>query len=118
MYYRTIQEQYPNIEYISSTFRTVISASSNHLQGNLFTGRELYQSKVHLLDPIIDRIGGGDSFAAGILWGILEELPAQQTISFAAGASALKHTIYGDCNPFSKEEVLQFAATEPGTINR
>ncbi|MEK3854906.1 sugar kinase [Cytobacillus sp. FSL H8-0458] len=118
MYYQTIQEQFPNIEYFSSTFRTVISASSNHLQGNLYTGGKLYQSKVHMLDPIIDRIGGGDSFAAGILWGILEGLPARQIISFAAAASALKHTVYGDCNPFSREEVLQFAATETGEINR
>lgn len=118
IYYKRIKDEYPNLRYLCSTLRTVISASSNRLQGNLFTGGELYQSKVHQLEPIMDRIGGGDSFAAGILWGILENRPARQIISFATAASALKHTVYGDCNPFSVEEILQFAAAESGEIKR
>ena len=77
---------------MSSTFRTVISASRNKLQGNLFDRWNLYQSKVHHIEPIVDRIGGGDAYAAGILQGILEGFPAQQIISFATAASALKHT--------------------------
>lgn len=116
--YQRIKELYPNLEYLSSTFRKVISASSNQLQGNLFVGGELYQSKVHRIEPIVDRVGGGDSFAAGILAGILEGLPSQKIISFGTAASALKHTVHGDCNPFSKEEVLQFAAAESGAIKR
>ncbi|WP_423799792.1 PfkB family carbohydrate kinase [Neobacillus sp. SAB-20_R2A] len=118
IYYQRINELYPNLEYLSSTFRTVISASSNRLQGNLFVNGELFQSKVHRIEPIVDRVGGGDSFAAGILAGILEGLPAQQIISFGTAASALKHTVQGDCNPFTWEEVLQFAAAESGAIKR
>lgn len=117
-YYLKISEVYPNIQYMSSTFRTVKSASSNKLQGNLFDGGNLYQSKVHHLEPIVERIGGGDSYAAGILWGILEGFPAQQIVSFATAASALKHTIQGDCSSFSNEEVIQFAKNESGMINR
>ncbi|MCH1625445.1 sugar kinase [Ferdinandcohnia quinoae] len=117
-YYTIISKLYPDMKYISSTFRTVISASSNRLQGNLFTDGTLYQSKIHHIEPIIDRVGGGDAFAAGILSGILDELPPEQIVSFATAASALKHTIHGDCNAFSKDEVIQFANSESGKIVR
>ncbi|SMQ73006.1 2-dehydro-3-deoxygluconokinase [Bacillus sp. OV166] len=117
-YYSKITEMYPNIQFISSTFRTVISSSNNQLQGNLFAQGELYQSKVHHIDPIVDRVGGGDAFASGILTGILEEFGQQQTVSFATAASALKHTIHGDCNIFTKEEVFRFADSAPGKIVR
>ncbi|HEY4553044.1 MAG TPA: sugar kinase [Bacillaceae bacterium] len=117
-YYKEVLSQYPTIQAIGSTFRTVLNATSNKLQGNLFTGGELYQSKVHQLEPIIDRVGGGDAFASGMLWGLLEGLPPGQIVSFAAAASALKHTVHGDCHTFTKEEIIQFAAMEPGTILR
>lgn len=117
-YYRKLVEMYPNIKFISSTFRDVLSASSNRLQGNLFTDGTLYQSKVHHIEPIVDRVGGGDAFASGVLCGILDGLEPQKIISFAAAASALKHTIHGDSNVFTKEEVLQFAENAPGKIVR
>lgn len=118
-YYQRIREKYPNIEYICSTFRTSISASSNKLQGNLFANGELYQSKIHDIEPIIDRVGGGDAFAAGVLSGFLEDLiTPQEIIFFATAASALKHTVYGDCNCFTKEEVYQFLGSEQGKIAR
>ncbi|WP_088042578.1 sugar kinase [Bacillus sp. EAC] len=117
-YYTKFTELYPNILFISSTFRTVISASANQLQGNLFAQGELYQSKVHYIDPIVDRVGGGDAFAASILTGIMEEFDLQQTVSFATAASALKHTIHGDCNLFTKEEVFRFTDSAPGKIVR
>jgi 2-dehydro-3-deoxygluconokinase len=117
-YYEKIQEIYPNIKYFSSTFRNVISASTNTLQGNLYTDGKLYQSRAHHIDHIVDRVGGGDAFAAGILDGILEQQLPQQIVSFATAASALKHTVHGDCNLFSKEEIHTFAETEPGKIVR
>ncbi|MDF2856440.1 MAG: 2-dehydro-3-deoxygluconate kinase [Neobacillus sp.] len=117
-YYEKLTDLYPNIELLCSTFRTVISTSSNRLQGNLFVDGKLYQSNVHPINPIIDRVGGGDAFAAGVLSGVLDELDPDQIISFATAASALKHTVYGDCNPFTKEEVLKFAENESGKIVR
>lgn len=117
-FYKKFSQEYPNIQYISSTFRSVKSASSNDLQGNLFANGELYQSKVHQIEPIVDRVGGGDAFAAGILTGILEGWEPEQTISFATAASALKHTVHGDCNLFSKDEVAGFINTESGKIVR
>ncbi|MEH7503563.1 sugar kinase [Neobacillus drentensis] len=117
-YYKKIKEIYPNIHYMSSTFRDVHSASSNDLQGTLFVDGSLYVSEKHAINPIADRVGGGDAFAAGILYGLLETLSPQSSVSFAAAASALKHTIYGDCNTFTFEEVFQFAENGSGKILR
>jgi 2-dehydro-3-deoxygluconokinase len=117
-YYKKIKELYPTILCMSSTFRKVLSSTTNQLQGNVFVDGELYQSKVHHINPIVDRVGGGDAFAAGVLYGILEGIPPKQFISFATAASALKHTIHGDCNLFSAEEVLTFAANGSGKIIR
>lgn len=117
-YYEKIKEVYPNIEVMSSTFRTVHSASSNTIQGNLYVNGELYQSKEHHIDPIVDRVGGGDAFAAGILYGVLESLSAQEVVDFATTASALKHTVHGDCNVFSVAEINRFMAQGSGKISR
>ncbi|WP_163101957.1 sugar kinase [Peribacillus alkalitolerans] len=117
-YYEKIHEMYPNIKYLSSTFRTVISATTNTLQGNLYCEGKLFQSRVHQIDHIVDRVGGGDAYAAGILNGIIEQQSPQQIVSFATAASALKHTVHGDCNVFSKDEIIVFAENEPGKIVR
>lgn len=117
-YYDKIQEMYPNITYMSSTFRQVISASANTLQGNLYTAGVLYHSKVHHIEPIVDRVGGGDAFAAGVLHGIIDEQTPEQIVSFATAASALKHTVHGDCNVFSEEEIKEFIDNGSGRIIR
>jgi len=78
----------------------------------------LYQSKVYNIDQIVDRVGGGDAFAAGILHGILEGWNPDDVASFATAASVLKHTVYGDCNVFTKEEIEQFVSSAPGRIVR
>jgi len=118
-YYRKIKDMYPNILYMSSTFRTVQSASDHKLQGNLYVNGELYQSKEHHIDHIVDRVGGGDAFASGVLHGILlGTLSPEQLISFATAASALKHTVHGDCNVFSVEEISQFVEHGSGKIMR
>lgn len=117
-YYTKISEMYPNIKYLSSTFRNIISASTNTLQGNFFTQGELYQSEIFQIDHIVDRVGGGDAFAAGILHGILNSTQPEKLITFATAASALKHTVHGDCNVFSVDEVVTFANNGPGKIVR
>ncbi|MBO0995379.1 sugar kinase [Bacillus sp. SD088] len=117
-YYKRLQAQYPNIKYFSSTFREVISASTNTLQGNYYVAGKLHQSKVFHIDHIVDRVGGGDAFTAGILYGLIMDMPPEQTVSFATAASSLKHTIQGDGNTFSKDEIIAFAEQEPGKIVR
>lgn len=104
-YYKKIQAMYPDMQYLSSTFREVISSSHHRLQGNLYKDGKLYQSRVHQIQPIVDRIGGGDAFFSGVLHGILHQKHLQETISFATTASALKHSVEGDCNLFTEDEI-------------
>lgn len=117
-YYQQMQKAYPNIQLFYSTKRTVHSASAHTLVGTLWMNEQYYESCVHVMDPIVDRVGGGDAFSAGILHGILEEKEAQTIVEFATAASALKHTVHGDCSPFSVEEIESFMAAGPGKIDR
>ncbi|HFD1828401.1 TPA: PfkB family carbohydrate kinase, partial [Enterococcus faecium] len=116
--YQKMQEKFPNIQVFYSTKRTVHSASENELKGTLWMNHEYVESQVHRITPIVDRVGGGDAFAGGVLHGILSNMSPQEIIDFATAASALKHTIHGDCNQFSQEEVAQFLACGSGKIIR
>ena len=113
-----MQEAYPNISVFYSTKRTVHSASVNELTGTLWAEGSYYESQCHLIDPIIDRVGGGDAFAGGILHGLLMKDSYQKVVNFATAASALKHTVHGDCNQFSQEEVEAFLSLGSGKISR
>lgn len=92
--------------YIASTLRESYSASKNGWSAILYDGNDYYESRDILIEPIIDRVGGGDSFSAGLIHGLLEYEP-RKAIDFAVAASALKHTIFGDQNIVSVEEVLK-----------
>ncbi|MFS0862674.1 PfkB family carbohydrate kinase [Fredinandcohnia sp. 179-A 10B2 NHS] len=117
-YYEKINEKYPNIKYLYSTFRNVISASHNRLQGNFYVNGQLYQSKEYDINPIVDRVGGGDAYSSGVLCGIIDNMTPQETVSFATAASALKHTVHGDSNLFSKAEIKGFIENDSGKIVR
>lgn len=117
-YYQQIQLMYPNIQWLYCTFRDVISASTNILQGNIYTNGTLYQSKMHPIDQMVDRVGGGDAFAAGILHGIMREWAPEEIAAFATAASVLKHTIRGDYSNFTESEIRDFIHTTPGKIVR
>lgn len=94
-----------NVKLVASTLRESYSASDNGWSAILFDGEKSYLSKKYDL-RIVDRVGGGDSFASGLIYGLVTELPYQEALEFAVAASALKHTILGDTNHVSKEEVL------------
>lgn len=117
-YYQEMTEKFPSIEVIYSTKRQVKSASENTLVGTIWSASGYYESQVHDIAPIVDRVGGGDAFSAGVLHGILTDQTMQETIDFATAASALKHTIHGDCNQFSEREVQEFLAAGSGKIIR
>jgi 2-dehydro-3-deoxygluconokinase len=107
-YYEEMSKLYPNIEVFYSTLREIKSTSANTLIGTIWSDGNLVTSKKHMITPIIDRVGGGDAFSAGILHGLLTKQTFDYTVSFATAASALKHTIFGDCNQFSIEEIEEF----------
>lgn len=107
--YRQLFEAAPRLRAVYSTRRAVHSSSSNDLTGYLMLrGDDLRHSATHHIEPIVDRVGGGDAFAAGVLHGLLEGWDAQRVIEFGTAASALKHTVVGDCNRFSVPEVEAF----------
>ncbi len=117
-YYLTIQDTYPNIALFASTTRKVASSSKHSLQGNLYTKGRIQQSIEYTIDPVIDRIGGGDAYAAGIIYGFLNNWSEEKIVSFATANAVLKHTIKGDGNVFSAEEVEQFSASMNQEISR
>lgn len=107
-FYQAMHNQFPNIQVFYSTKRTIRSASDNQLVGTLWIDGQYYESKSHEINPIVDRVGGGDAFSGGILHGLLAGLTPQETVNFAAAAAALKHTVHGDCNQFDQQEVMAF----------
>ena len=103
---------------VAITLRTSISASDNDWAGMLYDGKDFYFSRQHHI-RIIDRVGGGDSFGAGLIYAILNGYEPKDTIEFAVSASALKQTIEGDFNRVSVEEVKKLAkGNSSGRISR
>jgi 2-dehydro-3-deoxygluconokinase len=88
------------------SLRTEHSASRNGWQGLCFTQDQAYWSRPYEIE-IVERVGTGDSFTGGFLYGLISGLAPQETVEFATAASCLKHTILGDMNLISKEEVFQ-----------
>lgn len=93
---------------VAITLRTTISASDNGWAAMLYDGQKHCYSKSYPVH-IVDRVGGGDSFAAGLIYACLEGMSTQETVEFAAAASCLKHSIEGDCNLVSADEVRSLA---------
>ena len=114
---KELLEKYPNIKYAASTKRIVNSVNNNSLQGFLFNNEILHTSRIHTFD-ILDRVGGGDSFTAGILHGILNNMESSQTVEFATCASALKHSIRGDINMVDLKQVETLMNCGIENINR
>ena len=91
-------------KYVVTTLRESHSASDNGWSALIYDGNEFYQSKKYDI-RIVDRVGGGDSFAGGLIHGLLTKENMKEALEFAVAASALKHTIKGDFNLVSEEEV-------------
>jgi 2-dehydro-3-deoxygluconokinase len=92
-------------KYIASTLRESFSASHNGWKAMIYDGEEFYSSKRYDIQPIVDRVGGGDAFSGGLIHGLLCKWSAAEALEFAVAASALKHTINGDFNLVSESEV-------------
>lgn len=103
--YEKLFEKYPNIKYASCTKRNVHSINNNSLKGYLYDGKNLYVSNEYKFD-ILDRVGGGDAFTAGILHGILDNLSEKEIVEFGTCAGAIKHSIRGDINIVDKESII------------
>lgn len=101
-----IMKKFPRCKKVITTLRGSISANHNSWSGVLWDGKELYEAPTYQITHIVDRVGGGDSFMGGLIYGLLNyKNDTQSALNFAVAASCLKHTIYGDYNRVSVEEV-------------
>ena len=106
-------------KYVISTLRESFSASHNGWKALIFDGQTFYTSRRYDLLPIIDRVGGGDSFSGGIIHGLLTKSSPAEALEFAVAASALKHTVTGDFNLVSAAEVETLAGGDAsGRVQR
>lgn len=101
---KLVQKQFPNIQTFSKTIRESISASHNLLTAVLYHKDTLYTSKTYEMNNIIDRIGGGDAFMGGLIYGLMI-MEKQDAIEFSVAASVLKHSTIGDANLSTVDEV-------------
>ena len=116
-HYENLFKRYPNLRFASCTKRTVNSINNNTLQGYLFDGNNLFKSNKYTFD-ILDRVGGGDAFTAGILHGVLNEMKNERIVEFGTCASALKHSIIGDINIIDEDTINSFIANGLCNVKR
>ena len=103
---------------VAITLRSSISANDNDWAAMLYDGKDFYFSKSYRVH-IVDRVGGGDSFGAGLIYSCLNDFAPQETIEFAVAASCLKHSIEGDFNMVSVDEVKKLAGGDgSGRVQR
>jgi 2-dehydro-3-deoxygluconokinase len=101
-------QEYSNLKYVAITLRGSLSASHNTWSGILYDKNKMYIAPHYDIAHIIDRVGGGDSFAAGLIYGLQNfKNDPQKVLNFAVASSCLKHTIFGDFNLVSVDEVLK-----------
>ncbi|GAW94114.1 sugar kinase [Calderihabitans maritimus] len=96
-------------KYVAITLRESFSASDNGWSAILFDGKEYYQSRRYRIVPIVDRVGGGDSFGGALIYALITRKSAEEAVNFAVAASCLKHTIPGDFNMVTVDEVETLA---------
>ena len=98
-------EKYPNIKRVAITLRESKSANHNDWSACLYNGKDFFLSRKYAITDIVDRVGGGDSFGGGLIYGLNTYADEKTALEFAVAASCLKHTINGDFNRVSVAEV-------------
>lgn len=122
--YQSVSEQimtkFPRVKKVITTLRGSINANHNSWAGVLWDGKELYESPDYQITHIVDRVGGGDSFMGGLIYGLLTYPDDdQKALNFAVAASCLKHTIEGDYNLVTVEEVEKLMSGDAsGRVSR
>jgi 2-dehydro-3-deoxygluconokinase len=100
-----VMAEFPNLKVVAITLRESKSASHNGWSACLYNGKEFLVSRHYEITHIVDRVGGGDCFAGGLIYGLQTLATHQEALEFAVAASCLKHSIPGDFNRFSVDEV-------------
>jgi 2-dehydro-3-deoxygluconokinase len=103
---KQIMKQFPRCKKVITTLRGSVNANNNSWSGVLWDGQKLFEAPTYQITHIVDRVGGGDSFMGGLIYGLLAYSgDDKRALDFAVAASCLKHTIYGDFNEVTVEEV-------------
>jgi 2-dehydro-3-deoxygluconokinase len=115
-----LHKKFPNLKTIAITLRGSISASHNTWSAILWHDNQIYTAPIYNITHIVDRVGGGDSFMGGLIYGLLTFADnPQKTLDFAVAASALKHTVFGDFNLVKISEVEKLMKGDAsGRVNR
>jgi 2-dehydro-3-deoxygluconokinase len=100
-----LMKAYPKIKKVVGKKRKSISASEQTIQGRFWTGKEFIKTEMLNISHVIDRVGTGDAFAAGLIYGLLHYEDELEALNFATAACALKHTVMGDVNMVSLENI-------------
>lgn len=118
--YDTLFQSFPDLKFAATTLRYSISASHQLIGGILYDRNTVYRSIIKEVDPVVDRVGSGDAFMGGLIYGLLHYPDDhQKTIDFASAACCLKHTISGDVNLASLDEINQLASGDSsGKVSR
>ncbi len=98
-------QTYPNIKRVAITLRESKSANHNDWRACLYNGKDFFLSRKYAITDIVDRVGGGDSFGGGLIYGLNNYEDEKTALEYAVAASCLKHTIIGDYNRVSVAEV-------------
>ncbi|MDE6825801.1 MAG: sugar kinase [Paramuribaculum sp.] len=106
--FRAMQKEF-GFRYLATTLRESYSATHNGWKAMIFDGNDFYESKRYDINPIIDRVGGGDAFSGALIHGLLTMSTQAEALEFAVAASALKQTIPGDFNLVDADEVKALA---------
>lgn len=102
---RQLMEKFPKARKVIITLRGSVNANHNTWSGVLFDGNTLFRAPQYDITHIVDRVGGGDSFMGGLIYGLLTYGDDQKALDFAVAASCLKHTVFGDFNQVTVQEV-------------
>jgi 2-dehydro-3-deoxygluconokinase len=117
---KQLMARFPKAKKVIITLRGSVSASHNSWAGVLWDGKKLIESPTYQITHIVDRVGGGDSFMGGLIYGLVTYPDSdQKALDFAVAASCLKHTIKGDYNRVTVDEVEKLMAGDAsGRVSR
>jgi len=115
---REAVRRYANLRMVGTTLRDAKTALLNDWRTLLFDGKDFHLSRVYENLEIVDRVGGGDSFASAIIWGLLNDVAPAEACEFAAAYSALAHTFGGDINWATRAEAMKIISAAGARISR
>jgi 2-dehydro-3-deoxygluconokinase len=113
-----IMRQFRSLKAVATTTRATLSASHNKISGILYAGKKLHQSREYDLPAIVDRIGAGDAYMAGLIYGWMNNKSHSDTVEFATAASAWKHAVEGDSNIATVDDINALIHGETGRLLR